>query len=356
VVRGNIASRIGVGAAAALLSLVGAPTVSADHVPGAIYTGRNSRSGPVKLVVSKDGAGLASFTTEIPCPGGDIFLVEEMFASAAVPITGHAFTHTVPHLSIVGSFTASGAAGTIHYDLSKIPGPDFCGPAADLTWTATVDATAPRVSILDGVLVLSSLGVVDVRIGCPEDTGVCSGQLTLETERGLVLGAKRFRAAPGKTKVVDVASFARGMKAAAGRTLRARVVVQTRDEVGNEETSQRTVTLKAGLPDLDVAAFIASKEEGDLCRPGEVHHVRWTVVIRNRGPGAGPPAIAVRVGAEVVTVRRRLGVGQRVTLDESVPGRIRIVLDPRGVVEESNERNNGYRSPSPQSLVCVVVP
>jgi hypothetical protein len=337
--------------------LAAAAPLHAEQEAGATYLGTLSSGGPVQFAVSADGAELVSFKAEnIQCAEGDLFTVDERFAKGVVPIANHAFSFETGYVSVSGSFAGLKASGTLQYHLAAVPGQRACNSAV-LTWTATTDVTAPRIPILGRALVLTPERVVPARIRCPrEETNGCNGDLRLETAGGVRLGMIRFPRIPaGKRRALGIPLTSRGYRVAAGRTLRARVLAHARDRFGNEGTTTRMFTLKAGLPDLVVATFTPDKREGEPCHVGEVHHVRWSVTIRNRGPGLGPSVVTARLGSRLVTQRltHRLAAGRAFTLDALVSGGTRVSVDPRKRVEENTETNNVRRAPPPKTLICV---
>lgn len=136
--------------------------------------------------------------------------------------------------------------------------PEPAGPAVPL------DTMGPRVRVLTPRLKVRRNRVVAIRLRCPASESRCTGKLRLETakklqvrsltaaeagKRKVVLGAKKFSLAGGRTLTVKVRLSKRNYRLIAGlKKVRVRATVTARDAAGNKRTTTRTIALKAPKP------------------------------------------------------------------------------------------------------------
>jgi hypothetical protein len=153
------------------------------------------------------------------------------------------------------------AAGCETVDRAKYVGPPAPGGGEV---PVIPQAEAPKVSISNNPVTVSSGGKAPVKVSCPGTAaGGCEGEVVIEFyeesgaapkatlarrggRRRVRVGRKRFRIAPGKSQKVPVKLNRRGGKTVRRRgRARARITVTTRDKAGDTTVSTRTITIKA---------------------------------------------------------------------------------------------------------------
>jgi hypothetical protein len=128
----------------ALGLILGVSSATANHIPGAVYTGTNSGGGTVEFRVSSDGGSITGFTVVVP-PGSSC-TISKLIVPPGIPISDHAFSYSNGGLSVTGSFQATQtASGTFV----------FTNYQCNLSWTARTtasppDTTPPDTTITDG--------------------------------------------------------------------------------------------------------------------------------------------------------------------------------------------------------------
>ena len=120
-------------------------TVHAEHMPGAVYTGRHSGGGAVSFTVSEDGSRIVRFAaTNVPgssSEGNCLFPeTDSTYPAPSLAIVDDSFRDLVPQgITPEGWFPAPGRAeGT--FVVYGDP-PQSC-TSGTLTWTATAGAPA----------------------------------------------------------------------------------------------------------------------------------------------------------------------------------------------------------------------
>ncbi|MFN8636729.1 MAG: hypothetical protein U0893_23005 [Chloroflexota bacterium] len=129
--------------------MLAVPSVLADHIPGATYTGQTSAGGSVSLTLTPDGNGIASFSVKQirsqNCPNTTLSLEETSYQPAGLmPIQDHRFSKTSDGSTFEGAFPgAQRAEGTVRWSSSS--GRDAGGRPCEtgpLSWAAMTDAQA----------------------------------------------------------------------------------------------------------------------------------------------------------------------------------------------------------------------
>jgi hypothetical protein len=127
--------------------ILGVSSATANHIPGAVYTGTHSGGGSVEFVVSADGGSITGFTlVNVP---GSTCTISRITVPPGVPISDHSFSWSNGGFSLKGSFPAiQTASGSFTF-------PPAYSPCGTVSWTARTtasppDTTPPDTTITDG--------------------------------------------------------------------------------------------------------------------------------------------------------------------------------------------------------------
>jgi hypothetical protein len=241
--------RFGLCVVAGLLWFATAPA-SANHIPGATYTGAAATGGTVELDVSADGSAVTRFVaTGVPSPcGGTI----SKNLTGRLPIVNHAFSSDpADSIPFEGSFPVSGgAAGAVRQ--SSCPSPAVGWLAATAAVAAPPpppDKTPPTLTIrVSHSQRLGRGGRIRVRVGCPDEPCrvVAGGGVAVE-------GRGRFRLKPASAQLAQGGNVRlepklgrRALEASRtalmnDRRVRVTLTVTASDGAGNQTASRLTI-------------------------------------------------------------------------------------------------------------------
>lgn len=118
-------------------------------------------------------------------------------------------------------------------------------PSGGSSSVATVDKTAPKVSVVERSLRVSKKGAISFRVGCPRTETTC--KVTVQLKRASTTAARKTVTVKGGETVTVTLQLTKAARLQLTKhsTLQLSTVVTARDAAGNRKTTTRPLTVRA---------------------------------------------------------------------------------------------------------------